>query len=119
VFSAVNLEHKQGFFATDAYPQGICFNPVTGQLAAVRGDDAKVYHLWSTKDPVVLKGRFSGVGTWSGNGRYLVLGSAGGGVTAFENGLSKEEEKAAGEWPKAIKVVPSVPDKGTGPASDR
>ena len=34
VFSALDVEHKQGFFATDAYPQGACFNPVTAQVAA-------------------------------------------------------------------------------------
>jgi S1-C subfamily serine protease/Tfp pilus assembly protein PilF len=110
VFSAHDLEHGQGFFATDAYPQGVCFNPVTGQVAAIRNPDAKVYHLSSPKEPVVLKGNFSGAGAWSGNGRFLVLGNnAGPGVTVFENALSKEEEKAAGAWFKAIKVVPVAP----------
>jgi Tfp pilus assembly protein PilF len=115
VFAALNLEHKQGFFATEPYPEGICFNPVTGQLAALRGGDAKIYHLSSTKDPVVLTGQFNGVGAWSGNGRYLILGNAPNGVTVYENALSKEEAKAAGEWYKAIKA-PSPPKKTGAPA---
>jgi hypothetical protein len=117
VFAGLNLEHMQGYFATEAYPEGACFNPVTGQLAAIRGGDAKVYHLLSPKDPVVLKGQFNGVGAWSGNGRYLFLGNAGGGVTPFANALSKEEEKAAGAWYKAIPVVPVMPPKTDAPAS--
>jgi S1-C subfamily serine protease/Tfp pilus assembly protein PilF/DNA-binding beta-propeller fold protein YncE len=104
--SAHNLEHVQGFFKTDAYPQGACFNPVTSQIAAVRGDDAKVYHLADPTTPVTLAGKFTGPGAWSGNGRYLVLANNGGGVSLFENKLSEEEQKSAAAWWKEIKVVP-------------
>jgi S1-C subfamily serine protease len=111
VFAAHDLGRGQGFFATEAYPQGVCFNPATAQVAGIRGDDARVYHLSSNKEPVVLKGKFSGVGAWSGNGRFLVLGNSGPGVTAFENALSREEEKVAGAWFKAVKVVPVTAPK--------
>jgi S1-C subfamily serine protease/Tfp pilus assembly protein PilF len=109
VFSAHNFEHLQGFFKTDAYPQGVCFNPVTGQTAAIRGDDAKVYHLSDSKTPVELKGKFSGAGAWSGNGRYLVLGLNGGGIGLYENNLTAAELKLAVAWWKDIKAVAVAP----------
>jgi hypothetical protein len=106
--SAHNLEQVQGFFKTEAYPLGACFNPVTGQAAAVRGDDAKIYHMSDPATAVALTGKFSGPGAWSGNGRYLVLANNGGGVSVFENTLTDDERKAAAGWWKDIKVVPVV-----------
>jgi S1-C subfamily serine protease/Tfp pilus assembly protein PilF len=109
VFSAHNMEHLQGFFKTDAYPTGVCFNPVTGQVAAIRGADANVYHMSDSKTPVKLTGKFSGPGAWSGNGRYLVLAkSEGGGVAMYENPISREEQTLAAKWWKEIKAVPVV-----------
>lgn len=107
-FSAHNLENVQGFFKTDAYPLGACFNPVTGQTAVVRGDDAKVYHMADSSTAVALTGKFTGPGAWSGNGRYLVLANNGGGVSLFENALTEDERKSAAGWWKEIKVVPVV-----------
>ena len=109
VFSAHNFEHLQGFFKTDAYPQGICFNPVTGQAAAIRGDDAKIYHLADSKTAFELKGKFTGPSTWSGNGRYLALALNGGGISLHDNALSATEQKLASTWWKDIKVSPVVP----------
>src|SRR5262249_8141556 len=106
-------EHLQGFFKTDAYPQGVCFNPATGQAAAIRGDDAKVYHLGDSKTPVELKGKFSGAGAWSGNGRYLVLGIAGGGINLYQNELAQAGQKLAAAWGKDIKAVSVAPAQAT------
>jgi S1-C subfamily serine protease len=106
VFGAHNLEQLQGFFATDAYPQGVCFNPVTQQVAAIRGQDAKVYHLADPKAATPVNGPFSGVGAWSGNGRYLVLARENAGLAVFENALDDSERARAGTWWKAIQVVP-------------
>jgi tetratricopeptide (TPR) repeat protein len=104
VFAASNFEHLQGFFKTDAYPLGVAFNPVTHQVVGVRAADAKVYHLGDTKTPAEVKGKFSGAACWSGNGRYLFLANQGGGVSAYENTLTKDE-LARGDWWKAIRVV--------------
>ncbi len=109
VFSAHNFEHLQGFFKTDAYPMGVCFNPVTGQTAAIRGDDAKVYHLGDSKTAAELKGKFAGASAWSGNGRYLVLATNGGGINLYENALSPAEQKTAAAWWKDIKAVSVSP----------
>jgi S1-C subfamily serine protease/Tfp pilus assembly protein PilF len=110
VFAADNLGHRQGYFQTEAYPNGVCFNPVTGQLTTVREDDAHVYHLSDPKKAEILKpkGKFSGASTFSGNGKYLVLAKAAGGLAVWENGLSDEEKKLAGTWWKALDV-PATP----------
>jgi S1-C subfamily serine protease/Tfp pilus assembly protein PilF len=111
VFCAGRLEKVQGFFASGPYPSGVCFNPVTGQVAVVRGQDVHVYHLADPKNGVELKGAFTGPAAWSGNGRYLILAVANG-VTIYDNALSSGEQKLAGAWWKAIKVaratVPAV-----------
>jgi S1-C subfamily serine protease/Tfp pilus assembly protein PilF len=114
VFAAHNLEHLQGFFKTDAYPLGVAFNPVTGQVVGVRGADAKVYHLGdSGKVAADIKGKFSGPAAWSGNGRFLVLANDPGGLSVYENALGRDELARAADWWKAIKVVRLMP---AGPA---
>ena len=105
VFSALNLEHWQGFFATDAYPQGVCFNPVTGQVAVIREQDAAVYHMADPKSSAHVKGPFSGAGAWSGNGRYLFLGGSKKGLSCWANVLDAKETQLAGTWWKSIKIA--------------
>jgi S1-C subfamily serine protease/tetratricopeptide (TPR) repeat protein len=105
VFSARNMEHLQGFFATDAYPRGVCFNPVTGQVASIREQDATVYHMADPKAPSQLKGPFSGAGAWSGDGRYLFLGGVGKGLSCWSNSLSDKETQLAGSWWKSIRIA--------------
>lgn len=104
VFSADNMGHLQGFFETGAYPQGAAFNPVTGQLAAIRKDAAKIYHLIDPKESSTLEGNFSGIGTWSGNGKYLALAKRGGGISVYRNALSAAEKRTALTWWKGIKI---------------
>jgi tetratricopeptide (TPR) repeat protein len=106
VFSSVNMDHLQGFFATDAYPQGVCFSPALNLVTAIRGQDAKVYDLTDIKTPIELKGNFKGVGSWSGNARYLVLARNDKGVAVYENSLSDSEKRIAAEWWKSIRVIP-------------
>jgi S1-C subfamily serine protease/Tfp pilus assembly protein PilF len=108
VFGGHSLEHLQGFYKTENYPQGVCFNPVTGQVAAVRGDDARVYHLSDPKNGAVLTGKFSGAGAWSSDGKYLVLGNNGPGVSVFENTLTEAERERGTAWRKDVRVLPIV-----------
>jgi S1-C subfamily serine protease len=105
VFSAWNLEHWQGFFATDAYPLGVCFNPVTGQVAAIREQDASVYHMADPKGPSRLGGPFSGPAAWSGDGRYLFLARKDKGLACWSNALSDAETQIAGTWWKGLKIA--------------
>ncbi len=105
VFSARNLEHWQGFFATDAYPRGVCFNPVTGQVTTIREQDATVYHMADPKSSSQIKGPFSGAGAWSGDGRYLFLGGIGKGLSCWSNSLSDKETQIAGAWWKSIRIA--------------
>jgi S1-C subfamily serine protease len=109
VFSAWNFEHWQGFFATDAYPQGVCFNPVTSQVAVIRENDAAVYHLADSKSSARVKGPFSGAAAWSGDGRYLCLGGSKKGLSCWSNALDDHETKFAGNWWKSIKVAAPSP----------
>ncbi|MHC4087235.1 MAG: trypsin-like peptidase domain-containing protein [Planctomycetota bacterium] len=104
VFSSDNMGHLQGFFETGAYPQGAAFNPVTGQVAAIRKDAAKIYHLFDTKESSTLEGSFSGIGTWSGNGKYLALAKRDAGISVYRNALSAEEKRTAMTWWKGIKI---------------
>jgi S1-C subfamily serine protease/Tfp pilus assembly protein PilF len=109
VYSAKDIEHVQGFLKTDAYPNGISFNPVTNQAAALRGADAKIYDLGDPKDFVELKGKFNGASAWSGNGQFLFLGNEKG-INAYANTLSDDEQKLASTWHK--KIVVTVIDHG-------
>lgn len=114
VLHGVHLDHVQGFFKTDPYPLGVCFNPVTSQVAGVRGGDARVYHLSDPGAGFEVKGKFSGPAAFSGNGRYLVLANAGGGLTVLENTRTAAEIARAGKWYKEIKVQPLTSEGAVG-----
>lgn len=86
----------QGSFETDAYPLGAAVNPVTGQIAVVREQDVKVYHLAQSGPPVVLPGSFRASCVWSVDGRQLLVAGKAGGLHVFSNELTKEEE--ASTW---------------------
>jgi S1-C subfamily serine protease/Tfp pilus assembly protein PilF len=106
VFSAHNLERLHRFYAIT--PFTVAFNPASGQLALIRltGNytDAKVCHLADPTPAVELKGKFS-TGTWSGNGRYLVLANEGSaGVTLYANSLSEAERNLGATWWKNLQV---------------
>jgi S1-C subfamily serine protease len=108
VFSAHDVGRLQGFFPIDAYPLGVCFNPVTNHVTVIRAQEARVYHLADTKDNTSITGQFTGIGAWSGNGRYLALANTGKGLTLVENSLSAAEVKLAGTWwkPLVVKIGP-------------
>ncbi len=77
VFQSCNLAHLQGYFNSDAYPQGLAMNAVTGHLAAIRGEDAHIFHLAdASKELALVKGAFSGASAWSPDGHLLLLGYA-------------------------------------------
>jgi len=101
VFTAANLGQVQGFFETEAYPQAVAINPVTGQIAAVRGQDAKVYHVGQEKDPMVLSGPHGSAAAWSPDGRYLYLANKGG-LRAWPNTLAPDEVKVGLSWRKEV-----------------
>jgi S1-C subfamily serine protease/Tfp pilus assembly protein PilF len=113
VFSAHDPDHLQGFFKTDAYPRGVGFNPVTGQLVAIRDADAKVYHLADSKTCDTYLGQFNGVCAWSGNGKYLVAAQKTKGISVWENTLSAQETKLAGTWWKSLVVKVSTAPAAT------
>jgi S1-C subfamily serine protease/Tfp pilus assembly protein PilF len=114
VLHGVHLDHTLGFFKTEPFPLGVCFNPVTGQMAVVREADARVFHLSAPSASVEVKGKFSGASTWSGDGRYLVLANAGGGITVRENTLTAAETARAGSWWKNVKVPPLISQGAVG-----
>ena len=105
VFGASNFEHWQGFFATDAYPRGVCFNPVTGQVAVIREQDAAVYHMADSKSKAQIKGPFNGAGAWSGDGRHLFLGGEKKGLLCWANVLNDKETQVAATWWKSLKIA--------------
>jgi S1-C subfamily serine protease len=113
VFSAHDLDQFQGFFLVDAYPQGVCFNPVTSQVTVIRGNDARIYHLSDTNTFNLLKGPFTGAGAWSGNGRFLALAQGGKGLALWENTLSADEARLAGTWWKTFIVKTTVAPQAT------
>src|SRR5207248_750976 len=115
VFAAHDLGYLQGYYQTDPYPLGVCFNPVTGQVAAVRAEEARVYHLSDPRGGFPLKGKFAGPAAWSGNGRYLVLADSGGGLSVYENELTEKESARASSWWKDV-IASAVP-RAAGPAA--
>jgi S1-C subfamily serine protease len=102
VFSALNLEHLQGYFAIDAYPRGVCFNPVTGQVTVIREQDAAVYDMSGSKSASRVNGPFNSASAWSGDGRYLFIGGAKDGLLCWSNALSDKESQIADTWWKGI-----------------
>jgi tetratricopeptide (TPR) repeat protein len=105
VFSAVSLEDLQGFFPVGVSPNGVCFNPVTNQVAVIREEDAAIYHLSDSQTSVTVKGPFNGTGAWSGDGRYLLLGRGDAGVLCWSNSLSSLETRVASTWWKNLTVT--------------
>ena len=110
VFGTANFEHVQGFFRTDAYPQGVCFNPVTKQVVVNRGQDAKLYHLTDANDAFTINGsktsKFGIASVWAGHGKYLFLGKEGVGLGVYSNELTAAEDKIALNWSKSLVPVP-------------
>jgi S1-C subfamily serine protease len=102
VLSAMNLEHLQGFFPIDAYPRGVSFNPVTGQVAVIREQDATVYDMASSKSASRVNGPFNSASAWSGDGRHLFVGGANGGLLCWSNALSDQETQIAATWWKNL-----------------
>lgn len=104
-FASSNFQQPVGFFATDAYPLGAAFNPVTGQIAAIREGDAHVYQLSNPAQADLLKGTFSGAGAWSGDGAFLLLGNKATGFSIFSNPLTDAEKTIAKNWWKTLKAA--------------
>src|SRR5262249_14526575 len=59
------------------------------------------------------KGKFNGTAAWSGNGRYLVLGNEGSGLSVYENVLTPAERARGLVWWK--EVQPAVEARLAGP----
>lgn len=104
VFAAADIGVCQGFFAASMPINGLMINPVTGQVIVTTPQDARVYHLTEPLRYVPLRGKgFSGVGAWSGNGRYLALASEAGGLTVYANTRTDEEIARGESWWKDLK----------------
>ena len=117
VYSALDGNVVKGPFATDAYPQGIAINAVTTQVAAVRAQDVKLYDL-SGKAGTVMAGAFSGRCAWTGDGRYLVLGTQGSGVVLYQNDLTSDEKRRASSWWRSIAPANVLPARTTPPTPE-
>jgi len=112
VFNAHRLDQVQAYLGVGAYPNGIAFNPVTGQTAVTREKDARVFQLENEpksqngegKDGagVLLAGRCNGVAAWTSGGDYLVLANGDKGVRVYANPLSDPEKQFAGSWWKGL-----------------
>lgn len=114
VFAVNDLSHTQGFFGTEAYPQAIAIHPVTGQVAAVRSDDTKVYDLTGRNSVANIKGPFGSAALWSPDGKWLyVAGKTG--LRAVANTLSASEETTIAAWrsefAQKLKVASADPKK--------
>jgi S1-C subfamily serine protease len=116
VFSTMNLEHFQGFFAIDAYPRGVCFNPVTGQVAVIREQDAAVFDMAASKSASRINGPFNTASVWSGDGRYLFVGGVKGGLLCWSNALSDQETQIAATWWKSIPSARAETAPAQGPS---
>lgn len=113
IFGAMNTEKVQGFFKTDAHPQGMCINPASKVVVTVGANDCHCYHLGDAKTDVkVGKGNWNGACTWSGDGKILLVAHGkGGGFSAFSMALTREEEKIGADWPTKITVTPMAVTK--------
>lgn len=118
IFSTKDLSHVQGFYATEAYPQTVAINPATGQVAALRAGDGKIYDLAKGSEPVAIAGKFTFAATWSRSGKYLYAADNQG-VRAYENEVTADEIAAVAELSKQISaVVPERPKKSPSSAAE-
>ncbi|MHC4917863.1 MAG: tetratricopeptide repeat protein, partial [Planctomycetota bacterium] len=104
VYAAGDLRHVQGVYHTGPRPRGFAFNPVTGQVAAVRNEDARVYLLAGGGAQAKASGAFAGACAWSGDGRLLILANEPKGLSVYENTLSNKELVRSAGWWKELKV---------------
>lgn len=104
VLRADDFSAVQGSFETDAYPLGAAVNPATGQIAVVREQDAKIYHLARPDAPALVAGPFSALCSWSADGRQLFVAAKAGGLKVFSNELTKEEDPSAWRADLAARV---------------
>ncbi len=109
VFDAADMESPKGFFGTGAYPLGACVNPITATVAAANKDTLSVYPAGTeaTADKNGVAGAWSGVMTWTADGRTLIAARAGKGVLAYRITLTKDEEAVAAKV-TAMKPIPLV-----------
>lgn len=103
LFPSDAFETHHGYFAIDAYPRGAAISPGTGQIALVREEDARVYGLADPSTGTApFKGPFGSACAWSADGRHLFVAAKAGGLLAFKNELTKEEEASAGKWAEEL-----------------
>ncbi len=103
VFSADDFGNVQGFYATDAYPQGAAVNPVAGLVAAFNEKKVWVSDLASPAQRVELDGSFGNASTWDSGGQTLYAASKEKGLTAFQVDRSTEEIQIAKAWASEMK----------------
>ncbi len=108
--AAADFQQVQGCFTIGAYPTGAAINSVTHQIAVIRGDEAKVYHLTRDDDSQSLPGANSGIAAWSPDGKYLYLAGAKG-IHVWQNELTPDEEKASLTWAAKMLTLQLSPRK--------
>ncbi len=104
VFASADIGVCQGYYPTGAALAGLAVNPVTAQMIAVTAQDARIYDLADPLRYVPLRGKgFSGAGAWSGDGQYLALAYAAGGLAFYANQLTDAEASRGAAWWKDVK----------------
>ncbi len=95
VFSADDLNNVQGFYATEAYPQGAAVNPVASLVATFNEKNVWFCDLASPDQRVELAGSFGNASTWDGAGLTFYAASKETGISAFQLERSAEETQLA------------------------
>jgi len=98
VFPAHDFSNPVGCFKTEAYPQGVAINPVTGQIACIREKEGRVYHLSDMQNCAKFAGVFGYDVMWSGDGRYLYVTGKEAGLHAYETKRTPQETQSADAW---------------------
>jgi S1-C subfamily serine protease/tetratricopeptide (TPR) repeat protein len=114
VYSGADFSHVQSQIDVGSGARGVCFNPVTNQVAVVREREVLVVHLRAGAVEKAIPGSFSGACAWSGDGRTLALGESSARLRLFENVLSPAEADLSVKWWQS--VLPA--DQAVAPASD-
>lgn len=118
VFDAGDLRRLRGFFPLEVYPNGVAIDSVTGHVAAVCEDSARIYHLSSSDDPQELPGPFTGEAVWAPGGEILYLATPDG-VAAWTRTVERQEEAAFATYRKKLQKALSgadAPEQASAPA---
>ena len=105
VFKADDLSRVQGFFETNANPQGAAIHPTTGLIAVFNEKQGRLFDLASSKQLHQFEGPFGRASSWDATGRSLYVAGRGRGVIGLQVRRSADEKKKAETWVAALKAA--------------